>query len=92
MKVDAELLVFTVVSSLPASKAQLATCINSQKSDHTLMQMRQYCQDDWPSKHLSYWEVRGSMTVCNYIFTVQQLYSGFTSPEKDTMGKIHEGH
>ena len=49
------------------------------------MQVRQCCQDDWPSNHLLYWEVRGSMTV-------QQLYRGFTSPEKDTTGKIHEGH
>jgi len=48
---DAELLVDTVVACLPAIKAHLATYINGQKADHTLIQVGQYCQDGWPSKH-----------------------------------------
>ena len=68
---DAELLVDTVVTSLPASKARLAVYLNSQKSDHTLTVVRLYCQGGWPSKHQippevkPYWEARASLTVCN---------------------------
>jgi len=48
---DAEMLVDTIEASLPASKAQLAVYLNSQKSDYTLILVRLYCQNGWASKH-----------------------------------------
>ena len=91
---DVELLVDTVVSSLPASKARLATYIDGRKSDHTLMQVRQYCQDGWEVAAVikPYWEVRGSLTVCSDILLFKDRIVVARAMQKDTIDKIHEGH
>ena len=95
---SSELLVDTVIACLPASKARLATYINSQKADHTLIQVRQYSQDGWPSKHeidpavKPYWESRGSLTVGNDILLFNGRIVVPQALQQDTINKIHEGH
>ena len=95
---DAELLVDTMVTSLPASKARLAVYLNGQKSDHTLTVVRLYCQGGWPSKHQippqvkPYWEARASLTVCNDLLLYNNRIVVPQALQKDTMDKIHEGH
>ena len=95
---DAELLVDTMVTSLPASKVRLAVYLNGQKSDHTLTVVRLYCQGGWPSKHQippevkPYWEARASLTVCNDLLLYNNRIVVPQALQKDTMDKIHEGH
>jgi len=95
---DAELLVSTVISSLPASKQRLGVFVSGQKSDLTLSRVRWYCQHGWPGKHevepmvKPYWEARCSLTLCDDLLLFNNRIVIPHALQKEAIDKIHDGH
>ena len=48
---DVEMLVNTIMSSLPATEQRLTEIAHEQNKDKICKQLIQYCQSGWPSKH-----------------------------------------
>ena len=77
---DAELLVDTMVTSLPAIVVRLY-CQGGWPSKHQI-----------PPQVKPYWEARASLTVCNDLLLYNNCIVVPQTLQKDTMDKIHEGH
>ena len=58
------------IPSLPATSGRLETYRQAQIEDAECSKVREYCKTNWPERglvesHLKpYWEVRGSLTLC----------------------------
>ena len=87
-----------VVSSLPASQKCLEKYRKSQEEDPVCVQVKQYCQTEWPEKHAtpisvrSFWKARSSLSVCNQLLLYNHRIVVPPSLQNEALEAIHESH
>ena len=95
---EIEAFVESVTSALPASKQRLEIYRKGQAQDAVCKKVQEYCQNDWPRKHLlestlrPYWEARGSLTLCDGLLLYDDRIVIPSELQRETMEKIHSGH
>ena len=88
----------SVISSLPASDAQLQQIIDAQEEDPVCRQIKVYCCYGWPDKHSlndamkPYWSTRGELSVVQNILLKASSIVIPSSMRLEILDKIHEGH
>ena len=95
---ETEAFVCSIMDALPISDLKLQQLIEAQDQDEVCKQLRQYCHEGWPEKHLQpspihpYWSNRGQITVAQNVLLMR---SGLVIPSSmrlEVLDKLHEGH
>ena len=93
-----ELFVANIVSLLPANADCLHKYRTAQHNDPTCSELIALCKSGWPRKDqlsgtvLSYWPVRGELTLHNDLLLRGRRIIVPMSLRKETLDKIHSGH
>ena len=95
---EVQLFANAVTTALPASEDRLTAYRKAQQEDTVCSQLMEYCRSGWPGRHKlypearQYWEHRGNLTVVNDLLLHGCRIVVPKSMQKDTLGKLHEGH
>jgi transposase InsO family protein len=95
---EAELLVETITSHLPASPQTLQEYREAQQTDPVCSTVRNYCRHGWPDRKpenpdlTPFWEVRGKLSVGKELLLFGSRIVVPQSLRERTLEKIHEGH
>ena len=94
---DIKLMVNQVEADLPASKEKFVEIVNRQKNDVTLMKVRNFILNGWPSKvnnpFLSaYFKFRADLHIINGMILKSNKILIPKEMKQEVLLKIHQGH
>ena len=95
---ETEAFVCSIIDALPISDIKLQQLIEVQEQDEVSKQLRQYCYEGWPEKHLlpspirPYWSEWGQITVVQNVLLLRSRILIPSSMRLEVLDKIHEGH
>ena len=95
---ETEAFVCSIMDALPISDLKLQQLIEAQDQDEVCKQLRQYCYEGWPEKHLlpspihPYWSDRGQITVVQNVLLMRSRIVIPSSMRLEVLDKLHEGH
>ena len=90
--------VASVISSLPASDGRLQQIMEAQEEDPVCRQIKTYCYEGWPDKHLlkdaikPYWHYKGELSVAQNMLLKGSRIVIPSSMRLEILNKIHVGH
>ena len=95
---EAEYLLETCVTMLPASSHRLNEFCEAQASDPVCSSLIDYCKHGWPSKWdiplklKPYWQARGHLTLHNNLLLYGPRIVIPKLLQREVLSKLHEGH
>ncbi|KAL0148076.1 hypothetical protein M9458_056616 [Cirrhinus mrigala] len=95
---DVKVFLDAVVQALPATDARLNAIIKNQKADPICAKLIQYCETDWPEKHVlppelgPYWPERENPTVAGELLLRGQRIVIPHCMRQEVLHKIHDRH
>ena len=95
---ETEAFVCSIMDALPISDLKLKQLIEAQDQEEVCKQLRQYCHEGWPEKHLlpspihPYWSDRGQITVVQNVLLMRSRIVIPSSMRLEVLDKRHEGH